>query len=211
MEDFCNLTDPDKIVQAFKSCRDSLNHLLITGKARETNLKELEDIEIDDVRITASDVHEVVYEARLGQDLSYAPYSHFNVGAAIKTPSHTVIGCNVENSAYGSTICAERTAAFRAVAKGEREFNLVGIVGDFDFSMPPEARKASQQDYVFPCGCCRQVLNEFGGENLGFVLAKANDNIFITLSRYILPGAFGPEALGVNAEDYSRYPKPVST
>ena len=79
---------------------------------------------------------------------AYAPYSHYPVGAALFTASGKVYtGCNVENASYGLSICAERTAAFKAVSEGEREFVAIAVV---------------TENGSAPCGACRQVLNEFG-------------------------------------------------
>ena len=80
---------------------------------------------------------------------AYAPYSHFQVGAALLAKDGRVFtGCNVENATYGATICAERTAVTKAVSEGVREFEKIAIV-------------ASSGDYAAPCGICRQVLFEF--------------------------------------------------
>src|ERR1700761_2158642 len=88
--------------------------------------------------------------ARSVREKAYAPYSHFPVGAAIRTRSGRVFcGCNVENLSFGLTICAERNAVFAAVAAGEKEFEAVAIVAD-------------SKEPVTPCGACRQVLAEFG-------------------------------------------------
>ena len=87
--------------------------------------------------------------ARAVREKAYAPYSHFPVGAAIRTRSGRVYcGCNVENLSFGLTICAERAAVFAAVAAGEKEFEAIAVVAD---SVQP----------VTPCGACRQVLAEF--------------------------------------------------
>ncbi len=98
---------------------------------------------------------EMAYEAA---EMAYVPYSNFNVGAALLGKSGKVYtGCNVESASYGGTNCAERTALFKAVSEGEREFEAIAIVG-----------KGREQ--TFPCGICRQVLAEFGLE-LDVILA----------------------------------------
>lgn len=82
-------------------------------------------------------------------DRSYCPYSHFPVGAALECADGTVFtGCNIENAAYGLTICAERTAIFKAVSEGHRDFKRIVIAG-------------KSEDYCVPCGSCRQVMQEF--------------------------------------------------
>ena len=88
---------------------------------------------------------------------AYVPYSSFQVGAALLTKSGVVYpGCNIENSAYGPSNCAERTAVFSAVARGEREFAASAVVGKFTDGSP-----AGGDGFAYPCGVCRQVLAEF--------------------------------------------------
>jgi len=87
--------------------------------------------------------------ARAAAERSYSPYSHFPVGAALECADGTVFtGCNVENAAYGDTICAERTAAVKAVSEGRRDFQRIAIWGN-------------SREYCYPCGSCRQFLQEF--------------------------------------------------
>ena len=82
-------------------------------------------------------------------DRAYVPYSHFPVGAALECSDGTVFtGCNIENAAYGLTICAERTAIFKAISEGRRDFKRIVIAG-------------KSEDYCVPCGSCRQVMQEF--------------------------------------------------
>ena len=82
-------------------------------------------------------------------DRAYVPYSHFPVGAALECADGTVFtGCNVENAAYGPTICAERTAIVKAVSEGHRDFVRIAIAG-------------TSADFCVPCGTCRQVMMEF--------------------------------------------------
>ena len=82
-------------------------------------------------------------------DRSYSPYSHFPVGAALECSDGTVFtGCNIENAAYGLTICAERTAIFKAISEGHRDLKRIVIAG-------------KSEDYCVPCGSCRQVMQEF--------------------------------------------------
>lgn len=92
---------------------------------------------------------ELIKEAYEARKMAYAPYSGFRVGAALLGKSGKIYrGCNIENAAYSPTNCAERTAVFKAVSEGETEFEAIAIVGDGD-------------DYLSPCGVCRQVLAEF--------------------------------------------------
>ena len=88
---------------------------------------------------------------------AYVPYSSFQVGAALLTAEGEIYqGCNVENASYGVSCCAERTAVFSAVARGEREFAAIAVVGKFTDGSP-----AGGDGFAYPCGVCRQVLAEF--------------------------------------------------
>lgn len=114
---------------------------------------------------------------------AYVPYSHFRVGAALLTKSGKVYtGCNIENVSFGATNCAERTAVFKAVSDGEREFEAIVINGDHG-------------DYLPPCGICRQVLSEFADASLQVILANNVEDYKITTLGELLPGAFGVENL----------------
>ncbi|MBP3318643.1 MAG: cytidine deaminase [Ruminiclostridium sp.] len=113
---------------------------------------------------------------------SYVPYSHFPVGAALLCADGTVFtGCNVENAAYGSCICAERTALVKAVSEGCRSFTRIAVVGN-------------SADYCWPCGSCRQMLYEFAPDLEVIVANRDHDFVKYTL-RQLLPHGFGPEAL----------------
>ena len=95
---------------------------------------------------------ELLGAARAARERAYAPYSHFPVGAALRTPAGEIFtGCNVENASYSLAICAERTALFSAVAAGARAFEAIAIAGPAGAALPP-------------CGACRQALVEFGAE-----------------------------------------------
>ena len=116
-------------------------------------------------------------------DRSYAPYSHFPVGAALEGDDGTIYtGCNVENAAYGSCICAERTALVKAVSEGCRSFRRLAVVGN-------------SADYCWPCGACRQLLYEFAPDLE--ILAANKDHQFVKYTlRQLLPCGFGPDTLG---------------
>ena len=93
---------------------------------------------------------ELLELAKKAAEMSYSPYSHFPVGAALECADGAVFtGCNIEHAAYGDTICAERTAAVKAVSEGHRAFARIAIWGN-------------SRDYCWPCGSCRQFLSEFG-------------------------------------------------
>lgn len=127
--------------------------------------------------------HELVELAFTMLERSYVPYSKFPVGAALLCADGTVFtGCNVENSAYGSTICAERTALVKAVSEGHRDdFVTLAVVGN-------------SADYCWPCGACRQMLYEFA-PGLRLLVANREHN-YVTLSlEELLPHGFGPKAL----------------
>ena len=116
------------------------------------------------------------------REMAYAPYSHFRVGAALLGKSGKVYkGCNVENAAYSPTNCAERTALFKAVSEGEREFLAIAIVGGMGETIA---------DFCAPCGVCRQVLAEFCDKDFRVILGNP-DNIKAYTFAEILPFAFG--------------------
>ena len=114
---------------------------------------------------------------------SYVPYSHFPVGAALLCADGTIFpGCNVENSAYGSTICAERTALVKAVSEGHRDdFVKLAVVGN-------------STDYCWPCGACRQMLYEFAPDLTVLVARKGRDFVRLPLHE-LFPHGFGPKSL----------------
>lgn len=109
---------------------------------------------------------------------SYSPYSGFRVGAAVLTCGGKVFtGVNIENSSYGATICAERTAIFKAISEGEKKINAIAISGDGN-------------DYIFPCGICRQVLAEFADEDITVICGKRNGDYIIYTLDELLPKRF---------------------
>ena len=116
---------------------------------------------------------------------AYVPYSDFKVGAALLCKNGNVYtGCNIENAAYTPTNCAERTAFFKAVSEGEREFEKIAIIGGKDEPLP----------FCAPCGVCRQVMAEFCDEN--FILVLGNENNFKEYSlNEVLPFSFSEKDL----------------
>jgi cytidine deaminase len=109
--------------------------------------------------LPASDARDLIAAARRARRHAHAPYSQFTVGAALETVNGVIIGgCNLENATYGLTICAERVAMFKALSEGHRRFARIAIVADTVAPTPP-------------CGACRQILWEFGGD-LEVILAN---------------------------------------
>ena len=131
----------------------------------------------------------LINEAFAARRMAYTPYSHFQVGAALLTADGRIYrGCNIENAAYTPTNCAERTAFFKAVSEGEREFTAIAIVGG--------AEKATEFDWCAPCGVCRQVMEEFCDEStFEIVLARSVEEYEIYTLGELLPKGFGPHNL----------------
>ena len=125
-------------------------------------------------------------------DRAYCPYSRFPVGAALECSDGTVFtGCNIENASFTPTICAERTALFKAVSQGVREFTDIAIVG----SKEGEVNK----QITSPCGVCRQALFEFGGKDLNVIMAKSEDDFIEADLNTLLPYGFGPSNVEGNS------------
>ena len=126
----------------------------------------------------------LIREAYEAKENSYAPYSGFHVGAALLSSDGAIYrGCNIENAAYSPTNCAERTAFFKAVSEGVREFKAIAIAGD-------------AQDYLAPCGVCRQVMAEFcDAEKFQIILARSLTDYKIFTLAELLPELFGPKSL----------------
>ncbi len=123
---------------------------------------------------------DLAYEA---MERAYTPYSHFQVGACLRSTSgNYYLGCNIENASYTPTNCAERTAIFKAVSEGEREFDGIVIV-------------CSGKTPASPCGVCRQVLREFCKDDMPVVFADAKRNYIESTLGELLPHSFGPEDL----------------
>lgn len=109
-------------------------------------------------------------------------YSNFYVGAALMTDENKVYsGCNIESSSYSLTICAERNAIFKAISEGEREFKALAVAGD-------------TEDFISPCGACRQVISDLCGE-IDVILVNANGDYIVKKTSELLPLAFGDKDL----------------
>ena len=110
---------------------------------------------------------ELIELAKKAAKNAYVPYSHYTVGAALLSKSGKVfLGCNIENAAYSPTNCAERTAFFKAVSEGEREFSAIAVVGGYELDF---------KDYFAPCGVCRQVMAEFCDDDFKVILCSPDD------------------------------------
>jgi cytidine deaminase len=138
-------------------------------------------------RLEAED-RELLDAAREAMGTSYAPYSGVQVGAALRTPGGIVTGSNIENGAYGSTLCAERTAVGRANARGERSYAAVAITARGD-RLPPDRP-------VAPCGACRQVLHEMarasGTATRVLMASPGSDRVTVADLAELLPLPFDP-------------------
>lgn len=136
---------------------------------------------------------ELLEEARLARKMAYTPYSHFQVGAALLGKNGRVYrGCNIENAAYTPTNCAERTAVFKAVSEGVREFEAIAVVGG------PEGGSLCD---TTPCGVCRQVLSEFAPPELRVILQDDAGGIRRLTLGDLLPLSFRAEVLpGIGAD-----------
>ena len=130
------------------------------------------------------DDRELIRLAFSAMEKAYAPYSGYKVGAALLTASGRVYtGCNIENAAYGPTVCAERCAVFKAVSVGERELVKLAVVG---------GKGGVVSDYFVPCGVCRQVMSEFCGDDFLVIIAKTEDDYLSKTLNDLLPCRFSP-------------------
>jgi cytidine deaminase len=124
----------------------------------------------------------LIQEAKQARMKAHAPYSHFKVGAAVQTKSGKIFqGCNIENSSYGATVCAERVALFNAYVHDEREIKAIAIIADTTTPCPP-------------CGICRQVIMELGGD-IDVILANLKGDVQVFKASKLLPEAFTEDFL----------------
>ncbi|MBU0472665.1 MAG: cytidine deaminase [Bacteroidetes bacterium] len=127
--------------------------------------------------------NELINLATAAKEKSYSPYSSFRVGAALLTKDGKVYqGANIENAAYGVTMCAERIAVFTAKLEGETEFSAIAITSD-------------SKDYIPPCGSCRQVLLELCGEEIDVLITNGIGEVKIFKLKDLLPFSFGDKNL----------------
>ena len=122
----------------------------------------------------------LIEQARAVREQAHAPYSNFKVGAALVTKDGRVYtGCNVENSSYGLSICAERVALFKAISEGVREFTRIVVIADTPAGMP-----------VRPCGACRQVISDLMGGQAEVVMTNLHGDLETAQVRDLLPAPF---------------------
>lgn len=127
--------------------------------------------------------NELVDLAIKAKEKAIPTYSNFHVGAALLTEDEKIIlGANIENASYGLTICAERTAVFKALLEGDRKFKSIAIAGDSD-------------EYITPCGACRQILMEFCGKDLDVIMINNKGQYTKKKMNDLLPYSFGGDFL----------------
>lgn len=125
---------------------------------------------------------ELITAAFNAMEKAYAPYSGYKVGAALLSKNGKLFtGCNIENASYTPTVCAERTAFFKAVSEGEREFEKIAVVGGKDGNVT---------DTFMPCGVCRQVMTEFCKADFTVLVAKSADEYCSFTLEQLLPHSF---------------------
>ncbi|MFD1736592.1 cytidine deaminase [Bacillus salitolerans] len=126
-------------------------------------------------------IDKLIVEAKEARERAYVPYSKFKVGAALLTKDGTVYkGCNIENAAYSMTNCAERTALFKAISEGDKDFEAIAVVADTDRPVPP-------------CGACRQVISELCSKDTKVYLTNLKGDVQEITVAELLPGAFSAE------------------
>lgn len=130
---------------------------------------------------------ELIEAALKASKAAYAPYSHYHVGAALLAANGQVFtGCNIENASFGATNCGERTAIFKAVSEGIKEFRAIAITG----GMEGADKEHTFSDYAFPCGICRQVMSEFCDKDFIILVAKSVEDYQEFTLGDLLPHSF---------------------
>lgn len=167
------MQDQDKRQQE----NDSKNSLIPQGRGELLAKHEI---------VSHSVAKNLIRDAIDAMKYSYSPYSHHQVGAALLSTSKKVYtGCNIENASFSPTNCAERTAIFKAISEGEKEFSAIAIVGGKDGVLV---------DFCPPCGVCRQVLREFvDPKSFLVIVARSEEDYLIFFLEELLPLSFGPE------------------
>ncbi|XP_055380200.1 cytidine deaminase-like [Condylostylus longicornis] len=144
----------------------------VNGSLNQDDIKEFKSLD--------SEVQELINAAIKARTFSYSPYSNFAVGAAIRTENGQIYtGCNVENAAFSSSICAERTAACKAISEGHKVFTALAVVGQ------------QEKSFTTPCGVCRQFLFEFVDNDFPVYVAKPSPyRVLCTTISSLLPRGF---------------------
>lgn len=138
--------------------------------------------------LTESEMKSLIEAALLARKTAYAPYSHYAVGAALLADSGGMYcGGNIENASYGATNCAERTAFFKAVSRGERKFKAIAVAGGMEGQEPA--------DYAYPCGICRQVMQEFADADFCIYVVRGREDYREYTLRELLPCGFGGDSI----------------
>lgn len=130
----------------------------------------------------------LIEAALSARKMAYAPYSHYTVGAALLTAEGNIYqGGNIENASYGASNCAERTVFFKAVSEGQKDFLAIAIAGGMENCEPV--------DYAYPCGICRQVMQEFASGDFKVIVAKSTGDYKVCRLEELLPYGFGGESI----------------
>ena len=138
-------------------------------------------------KLTLEEKKDLIRMAFAARKFAYTPYSHFQVGAALRAKDGTIFtGCNIENASFTPTICAERTALFKAVSEGVQRFKAIAVVGS------PAGEELTQ--FSYPCGVCRQALREFvNPKTFVVIVAKSTEEYELYTLEELLPHSFGRE------------------
>lgn len=133
-------------------------------------------------------IKKLIIKASEAREKSYAPYSKYCVGAALLGQDENIYtGCNIENASFGATNCAERTAFFKAVSEGVKAFEAIAVVG----GPMDSSEENSFSEYAFPCGICRQVMQEFCSSDFIIIVAKSVEDYQLFTLKELLPYGFG--------------------
>ncbi|XP_029434625.1 cytidine deaminase [Rhinatrema bivittatum] len=153
------------------------------GKIQENSLRPSTPKKSSPPPVEPGEIELLLRSSQEAKKSAYCPYSRFPVGAALLTCDGKIFsGCNVENAVYTLGICAERTAIQKAISEGYRNFRAIAIASDL------------KEEFISPCGACRQVMREFGADWDVF-LTKPNGTYMLTTIRDLLPMSFAPDHL----------------
>lgn len=138
------------------------------------------------IKMSEQQIITLIKEAMKYRTHAYSPYSHYRVGAALLTAGGRVYGgCNIENASYGATNCAERTAFFKAVSEQEYDFKAIAIVGGAE-----QGTEQEFSEYAYPCGICRQVMQEFCQKDFKIIVARDEQDYKLFDLCELLPEGF---------------------